>query len=101
MLSSLSIIGLGKLGAPMTACFAARGFTVHAVDFNPQNSLRPPTVDEPTKTVRVPGQRLDDALAELDVSNPRHLRKIVKETSRTISPVNEGRGSDRGGEIIP
>ncbi len=36
MLSSLSIIGLGKLGAPMTACFAARGFTVHAVDLNPQ-----------------------------------------------------------------
>jgi hypothetical protein len=68
MLSSLSIIGLGKLGAPMTACFAARGFTVHAVDFNPQNSLRPPTVDEPTKTVLVPVQRLDDALAELDVS---------------------------------
>ena len=32
------------------------------------NSLRPPTVDEPTKTVRVSVQRLDDALAELDVS---------------------------------
>jgi hypothetical protein len=32
------------------------------------NSLRPPTVDQPTKTVRVSVQRLDDALAELDVS---------------------------------
>jgi UDPglucose 6-dehydrogenase len=36
MLSSVSVIGLGKLGAPMAACFAARGFTVHAVDLNPQ-----------------------------------------------------------------
>lgn len=36
MLSSISVIGLGKLGAPMAACFAARGFTVHAVDLNPQ-----------------------------------------------------------------
>jgi UDPglucose 6-dehydrogenase len=36
MLSPISVIGLGKLGAPMAACFAARGFTVHAVDINPQ-----------------------------------------------------------------
>src|SRR5260370_2072758 len=36
MLSSLSVVGLGKLGAPMAACFAARGFAVHAVDINPQ-----------------------------------------------------------------
>src|SRR5271167_2811843 len=32
MISSLSVIGLGKLGAPMAACFAASGFRVHAVD---------------------------------------------------------------------
>jgi UDPglucose 6-dehydrogenase len=36
MVSSLSVVGLGKLGAPMAACFAARGFAVHAVDINPQ-----------------------------------------------------------------
>jgi UDPglucose 6-dehydrogenase len=36
MVSSVSVIGLGKLGAPMAACFAARGFDVHAVDLNPQ-----------------------------------------------------------------
>jgi UDPglucose 6-dehydrogenase len=36
MVSSLSMIGLGKLGAPMAACFAARGFAVHAVDINSQ-----------------------------------------------------------------
>jgi UDPglucose 6-dehydrogenase len=36
MLSSVSVIGLGKLGAPMAACFAARGFQVIAVDTDAQ-----------------------------------------------------------------
>src|SRR5215472_7459233 len=29
---SISVIGLGKLGSPLVACFAASGFRVHAVD---------------------------------------------------------------------
>jgi UDPglucose 6-dehydrogenase len=32
MLKSISVIGLGKLGSPMSACFAARGFWVTSVD---------------------------------------------------------------------
>src|SRR5690348_13771037 len=36
MVSSLSVIGLGKLGWPLVACFAARGFRVHAVDADSQ-----------------------------------------------------------------
>ena len=51
MLSSVSVIGLGKLGAPMAICFAARGFAVHAVDVNPQKveaiSRGVPPVHEP------------------------------------------------------
>src|SRR6266852_2960553 len=51
MLSSVSVVGLGKLGAPMAACFAASGFTVHAVDVNPQKleaiSRGVPPVHEP------------------------------------------------------
>src|SRR6266481_1367722 len=51
MLSSVSVIGLGKLGTPMAVCFAARGFTVHAVDLNPQKvdaiSRGVPPVHEP------------------------------------------------------
>jgi UDPglucose 6-dehydrogenase len=35
-LNSVSIIGLGKLGSPLAACFAAREFEVHAVDVDPQ-----------------------------------------------------------------
>jgi UDPglucose 6-dehydrogenase len=36
MVQSISIVGLGKLGAPMAACFAARGFEVRAVDADAQ-----------------------------------------------------------------
>jgi UDPglucose 6-dehydrogenase len=36
MVSSLSVIGLGKLGSPLVACFAARGFRVYAVDADSQ-----------------------------------------------------------------
>src|SRR5215470_2754508 len=32
MVNSISVMGLGKLGAPLAACFAARGFRVMAVD---------------------------------------------------------------------
>jgi len=36
MLASISVIGLGKLGAPLAACFAARGFQVIAADVEAQ-----------------------------------------------------------------
>lgn len=34
MLKAISVIGLGKLGSPMSACFAARGFRVTSVDLD-------------------------------------------------------------------
>jgi UDPglucose 6-dehydrogenase len=34
MLKSISVVGLGKLGSPLSACFAARGFHVVAVDID-------------------------------------------------------------------
>jgi UDPglucose 6-dehydrogenase len=36
MVSSVSVIGLGKLGTPMAGCFATRGFQVIAADLDPQ-----------------------------------------------------------------
>jgi len=36
MVQSISIVGLGKLGSPLAACFAARGFYVWAVDGDAQ-----------------------------------------------------------------
>ncbi len=59
MVSSLSVIGLGKLGAPMAACFAARGFTVQAVDINPQ---KVDAIGRGVPPVHEPG--LADLLAE-------------------------------------
>lgn len=36
MITSISIFGLGKLGSPLAACFAAAGLQVHAVDADAQ-----------------------------------------------------------------
>ncbi len=51
MLASVSVIGLGKLGSPMAACFAARGLRVHAVDLDPEKvsliNRKLPPVHEP------------------------------------------------------
>jgi UDPglucose 6-dehydrogenase len=51
MVSSVSVIGLGKLGAPMAGCFATRGFQVIAADLDPQKveaiNRGVPTVHEP------------------------------------------------------
>ena len=51
MVSSVSVIGLGKLGSPMAGCFAARGFQVIAADLDPQKvdaiSRGVPPVHEP------------------------------------------------------
>jgi UDPglucose 6-dehydrogenase len=36
MISTVSLVGIGKLGAPMAACIAAQGFRVKAVDLDSQ-----------------------------------------------------------------
>jgi UDPglucose 6-dehydrogenase len=59
MLTSISVIGLGKLGAPMAACFAARGLTVYAVDNNPQ---KVDCINRGIPPVHEPG--LDDLLRQ-------------------------------------
>jgi UDPglucose 6-dehydrogenase len=46
----ISVIGLGKLGSPMAACFAAKGFTTIGVDINQSfvdaiNDGRPPVFE--------------------------------------------------------
>lgn len=35
--SSISVVGLGKLGTPMVACFASKGHSIVGVDINPHN----------------------------------------------------------------
>ena len=36
MVSTITLVGIGKLGAPMAACMAAQGFRVKAVDLESQ-----------------------------------------------------------------
>jgi FkbM family methyltransferase len=48
------------------------------------NSLRPPAVGEATKTVRVSVRRLDDALAELDVSRVDFIKLDVEGAELTV-----------------
>ncbi|MFN3975427.1 MAG: UDP-glucose dehydrogenase family protein, partial [Dehalococcoidia bacterium] len=50
MMAGISVIGLGKLGAPIAAAFASRGFTTIGVDVNPRvveaiNAGSPPVVE--------------------------------------------------------
>jgi UDPglucose 6-dehydrogenase len=49
-LPAISVIGLGKLGSPMVACFGSKGFTVVGVDFDEAkveaiNELRAPVFE--------------------------------------------------------
>jgi UDPglucose 6-dehydrogenase len=62
--NSASVVGIGKLGAPMVACLAARGFRVKAVDINPQKvdaiNRGVPPVNEPglAELMKEAGSRL-------------------------------------------
>ncbi len=77
----LSVIGLGKLGSPMVACFASKGFDVIGVDYD-QNKVRAinggqqPPVDEPglqeLLTTNIPrivaSVSVEDAVVKTDIT---------------------------------
>jgi UDPglucose 6-dehydrogenase len=79
MVTSLSIIGLGKLGAPMAACFAARGFAVHAVDINPQ---KVDAIGRGVPPVHEPG-----------------LEELLRESGGRISASREIEGAVRSSDV--
>jgi UDPglucose 6-dehydrogenase len=81
MVSSVSVIGLGKLGAPMAACFAARGFEVHAVDINPQ---KVDSISRGIPPVHEPG--LEELLRESDgrISASRDIEAAVSSSDATF-----------------
>jgi UDPglucose 6-dehydrogenase len=76
----VSVIGLGKLGSPMAACFAAKGITTVGVDINPNyveaiNEARAPVFEPGLAELLVEGRQflratteLREATAETDVS---------------------------------
>lgn len=65
MVESISVMGLGKLGSPLAACFAAAGFQVHAVDVD---ARKVDAVNRGTAPVHEPG------LAELIRESAGRLR---------------------------
>src|SRR2546421_3584167 len=79
MLSTISVIGLGKLGAPIVACFAARGFQVIAVDIDAQKA---------------------DAIGRgaPPVHEPR-LAELLKESKGRLQKLRESRSEEHTSEL--
>ena len=93
MVSSISVIGLGKLGSPLVACFAARGFRVLAVDADSQK------VEQIAKTlppVHEPG--LADLLQEgnANISATQDTQAAVRDSDVTLIVVGTPSEPDGG-----
>ncbi|HXY23826.1 MAG TPA: nucleotide sugar dehydrogenase [Candidatus Acidoferrum sp.] len=93
MITSVSVIGLGKLGAPMAACFAARGFSVHAVDINPQ---KVDCINRGVPPVHEPG--LAELLAESPgrITATRDIESAVRASDATFVVVATPSDPDGG-----
>jgi UDPglucose 6-dehydrogenase len=92
MVESISIVGLGKLGAPLAACFAARGFDVHAVDADAQKIE---ALKRGIPPVHEPG--LEELLRESQgrLKASQDTEKAVRDTGATFIVV--GTPSEPGG----
>ena len=92
MLSSVSVIGLGKLGAPLAACFAARGFQVIAADVEAQ---KVDALNHGVPPVHEPGlaELLKEAKGRLQATQD--TESAVRDTEATFIVV--GTPSEPGG----
>jgi UDPglucose 6-dehydrogenase len=78
MLKTISVMGLGKLGSPLSACFAARGFRVTAVDVDPK---KVEAINRGIPPVREPG-----------------LREVIQESEGRLSATADAVEAVRGSE---
>jgi UDPglucose 6-dehydrogenase len=92
MVKAVSVIGLGKLGSPMAACFAARGFQVHAVDLD---GAKVDAINSGIPPVHEPGlaELIREGAANLKAS--RDCEAAVRESDATFIIV--GTPSEPGG----
>jgi len=92
MVKCVSVIGLGRLGAPMAACFAARGFRVEAVDLN---SKKVEAINCGVAPVREPG--LEELIREAGelLRASRNTAEAVHSSEATFVVV--GTPSEEGG----
>jgi UDPglucose 6-dehydrogenase len=79
MLKSISVVGLGKLGSPLSACFAARGFHVTAVDVD-KNKVD--AINRGVPPVHEPG-----------------LPELIQESEGRLSATDDGAAAVRGSEV--
>src|SRR5690242_1456014 len=93
MVSSLSVIGLGKLGSPLVACFAARGFRVHAVDADSQKVEQ---IAKALPPVHEPG--LAELLQEgaANISATQDIQAAVRDSDATFIVVGTPSEPDGG-----
>ena len=92
MVKSVSVIGLGKLGAPIAACFAARGFRVEAVDLN---STKVEAINRGVAPVHEPGlQELMKEAGSL-LNATQNIGEAVQDSGATFIVV--GTPSEEGG----
>jgi UDPglucose 6-dehydrogenase len=93
MVSSISVIGLGKLGSPLAACFAARGFRVHAVDADSQKVEQ---IAKALPPLQEPG--LDDLLQEGkgNISATQDTQSAVRDSDATFIVVGTPSEADGG-----
>src|SRR5207253_3120424 len=92
----ISVIGLGKLGSPMAACFAAKGFTTVGVDLNEAHVA---AINEGRAPVYEP--QLAELLAEGHscLTATTDARKAVAETDVTFVIAPPPRDNDGGSSL--
>src|ERR1700674_483926 len=93
MVQSISVVGLGKLGSPLAACFAARGFDVHAVDADTQKIE---ALNRGIPPVHEPGlaELLRESQSRLKASQD--TEKAVRDTGATFIVVGTPSKPDGG-----
>ena len=79
MLKSISVMGLGKLGSPLSACFAARGFRVTAVDVD-KNKIE--AINRGVPPVHEPG-----------------LPELIRESEGRLSATADSEAAVRGSAV--
>jgi UDPglucose 6-dehydrogenase len=85
MLKSISVMGLGKLGSPVAACFAARGFRVIGVDVD---AKKVEAINAGTAPVAEPGLTELIGEAEGRLSATKDAEEAVRESEATFIVVS-------------
>jgi UDPglucose 6-dehydrogenase len=93
MVTSISIMGLGKLGSPLAACFAASGFRVHSVDVD---AKKVEAINRGMPPVHEPGLAELIGKSEGRLSASQDAERAVRESEATFIVVSTPSEADGG-----